>query len=158
VDYPASRLRPDSILMRVLEEVRRQGTVVDSQEILNDYFCSEFERWARLLDPRDDGIDPDDSTLYTERNFYSAFFADLRKSLREITIVSPFLTANRAQKFFNLFRSKVAEGIEVRIFTRTLKEQQGDMFQQADMVFEELKRIGARSTCAVCHSRRPARN
>jgi hypothetical protein len=30
----------------------------------------------------------------------------------------------------------------VRIFARTLKEQQGDMFQQADIVFEELKRIG----------------
>ena len=30
----------------------------------------------------------------------------------------------------------------MRIFTRTLKEQQGDMFQQAGMVFEELKRIG----------------
>lgn len=73
VDYLASRLRPDSILMRVLAEVRRRGTVVDSQEILNNYFCSEFDRWARLLDPHDDGIDPDDSTLYTERNFYSAF-------------------------------------------------------------------------------------
>ena len=108
--------------------------MIDSQEILTDYFCSEFERWARLLDPRDDGIDPDDSGLYTERNFYSAFFADLRKCIREIIIVSPFLTANRAQQFFNLFRSKVAEGIEVRIFTRTLKEQQGDMFKQADMV------------------------
>jgi hypothetical protein len=142
VDYLASRLRPDSILMRVLEQVRRRGTVVDSQEILSDYFCSEFERWARLLDPHDDGIDPDDSSLYTERNFYSAFFADLRKSTREIIIVSPFLTANRAQQFFNLFRSKVSEGIEVRVFTRSLKEQQGDMFHQADMVFEELKRSG----------------
>jgi superfamily I DNA and/or RNA helicase len=48
VDYLASRLRPDSILMRVLEEVRQRGTIVDSQEVLNDYFCDEFERWARL--------------------------------------------------------------------------------------------------------------
>src|SRR5262245_58249555 len=62
----------------------------------------------------DDGIDPDDSTLYTERNFYAAFFADLRKGVREIIIVSPFLTASRTQQFLNLFRSKVAEGIEVR--------------------------------------------
>lgn len=138
----ASRLRPDSILMRVLEQVRKRGTVEDSQEVLNDYFCAEFERWARLLDPHDDGIDPDDSTLYTERNFYAAFFADLRKGIREIIIVSPFLTASRTQQFLNLFRSKVAEGIEVRVFTRTLREQQGDMFQQAEMVFEALKRIG----------------
>lgn len=142
VDYLASRLRPDSILMRGLAEIRQRGTVVDSQEVLNDYFCDEFERWAGLLDPHDDAIDPNDSTLYTERNFYAAFFADLRKGIREIIIVSPFLTASRAQQFLNLFRSKVAEGIEVRVFTRTLREQQGDMLQQAEMVFEELKRIG----------------
>ena len=142
VDYLASRLKPDSILMRVLKEVRRWGTLLDPEEIVTDYFCAEFERWARMLDPRDDGINPEDSTLYTERNFYAAFFADLRKSNREIIIVSPFLTANRAQQFFNLFRSKVAEGIEVRVLTRTLREQQGDMFRQAEMVFEELDRIG----------------
>ena len=142
VDFLASRLRPDSILLRVLEEVRQRGTVLDSQEILNDYFCSEFDRWASLLDPHDAAIDPDDSTPYTERNFYGAFFADLRRAVREVIIVSPFLTASRAQQFFNLFRSKVAEGIEVRVFTRLLREQQGDMFQQAEIVFEELKRIG----------------
>jgi hypothetical protein len=142
VDYLASRLRHDSILRRVLEEVRQRGTIVDSQEILNDYFCSEFERWARFLDPHDDGIDPDDSTLYTERNFYAAFFADMRKSIREIIIVSPFLTASRTQHFINLFRSKVAEEIEIRVFTRTLRDQQGDMFRQAEMAFAELKRIG----------------
>jgi hypothetical protein len=109
---------------------------------VDNYFCDHFDRWARLLDPHDDGIDPNDSTLYTERNFYAAFFSDLRRASREIIIVSPFLTANRAQQFFNLFRSKVAEGIEVRIFARMLREQQGDMFQQAESVFEELKRIG----------------
>ncbi len=142
MDYLASRLRRDSILVRVLEQVRQRGTVVDSREIVNDYFCAEFERWARLLDPRDDRINPDDSTLYTERNFYAAFFADLRKSVREIIVVSPFVTASRTQQFLNLFRSKVDEGIEVRVFTRTVREQRGDLFQQAEIVFEELKRIG----------------
>jgi hypothetical protein len=140
--YLARRLRRDSILMQVLEQVRQRGTVVKSQDIVDDYFCEEFERWVRMLDPHDDGINPDDSTLYTERNVYAAFFADLRKAIREIILVSPFLTASRTQQFLNLFRLKVAEGIKVRIFTRTLAEQQGDMFQQAEMVFEELKHIG----------------
>lgn len=142
VHYLASRLRQGSILMRVLEEFRHRGTVVDSQEILTDYFCTEFSRWAGLLDPRDDGINPDDSTLYTERNFFAAFFADLRRSIREVIVVSPFMTASRTQQFLNLFRFMIAEGVEVRVFTRTLREQQGDMFQQAEMAFEELKRIG----------------
>ena len=142
VDYLTSKLRRNSILTRVLEEIRKRGVVVDSQEIVDNYFCDNIERWVSLLDPRNDEINPNDSTLYTERNFYAAFFADLRRAAREIIIVSPFLTANRAQQFFDLFRSKVADGIEVRIFTRMLREQQGDMLKQAENVFEELKRIG----------------
>jgi len=148
VDYLASRLRPDSILMRVLEEVRQRGTVVDSQEILNDYFCSEFERWARLLDPRDDGIDPDDSTSYTERNFYAAFFGDLRKAIGEIIIVSPFLAARRASQFFNLFREKIRQEVVIRVFTQPARRQSGPMVEQAQMVIEELQTIGVE----VCQS------
>ena len=142
LDYLGSKLRSDSILMRVLSELQRRGTVIDSQEIVDDYFCTDFERWALLLDPHNDEINPDDSTLYTERNFYAYFFADLRQAIREIVIVSPFLTSARAQQFFNLFRYKVAEGIEVRIFTKPKNQQQGDMFRQAELVFDELKRLG----------------
>lgn len=142
VAYLASRLRPDSILLRVLKEVWQRGTVVDSQEILSDYFCSEFERWARLLDPHDDGVDPDDSTLYTERNFYAAFFADLRKAEKEVIIVSPFLAAKRASQFFNLFREKVLRKIAVRVFTQPARSQSGPMAERAEMVIEELQRIG----------------
>lgn len=142
VAYLSSKMRRDSILLQVLEQLRRRGTVVDSRQIVPDYFCAEFDRWARMLDPRDDGIDPNDGTLYTERNFYAGFFADLRKSIREVIIVSPFLAATRAQRFFDLFRSKLADGLQVRVFTRTLREQQGDMFRQAEIVFEELKLVG----------------
>ena len=61
---------------------------MDSTQVVDDYFCSEFERWATLLDPHDDRIDPDNSSLYTERNFYAAFFADLRKATKDI-LLSP---------------------------------------------------------------------
>ena len=142
LQYLASKLRSDAILIKVLNEIRRRNPVVDSTQVVDDYFCSEFERWATLLDPHDDRIDPDNSSLYTERNFYASFFADLRKATKDIIIVSPFLTANRAQHFFNIFASKLAEGVEIRVFTRTRREQEGDMFRQAEMVFDELTKIG----------------
>lgn len=142
LSYLMANLDRHAVLVRVLEQVRHGGIVIDSRQIVEDYFCSDYERWSRLLNPHDDGIDPSDSTLYTERNFYAAFFADLRKAVREIIIVSPFLTASRAQQFFDLLRLKRADGVEVRVFTRTSREQQGDMLRQSDMVFEGLKQIG----------------
>ena len=143
VDYLASRLRPDSILMRVLDEVRIRGKVVDSREILDDYSCTEFDRWAGLLGPRDDGINPDDGTLYTERNFYAAFFADLRNSSQEIIIVSPFLSARRTRQFLNLFQSKCRNGVVVRVFTRTLQErEENNMRLQAEDLFLQLRDAG----------------
>lgn len=142
VSYLRSRLQRDAILLRVLQQVCTRGRIIDSREILPDYFCSDYERWAGILDPRDDGIDPNDGSLYTDRNFYAAFFADLRNSQKEIIVVSPFLTAARAQTFFDLFRAKVASGLQIRVFTRTRQEQQGDMFRQAEMVFDGLKAIG----------------
>jgi len=140
--YLSSKLRRDSVLVRVLEHMRRHGTVIDSQNIVNDYFCSDYERWSRLLNPHDDGIDPSESTLYTERNFYAAFFADLRKAAHEIIIVSPFLTANRAQQFFDLLRSKISTSVDVRVFTQTPRDGAGEMSRQGEMVIEGLNQIG----------------
>ena len=142
-DYLASKLRRDSILIRVLEQVRRHGTVIDSRQIVTDYFCSDYERWAALLNPHDDQITPEDSALYTAHNFYAAFFADLRKATREIIIVSPFLTASRAQQFFDLLRSKIASGVAVRVFTQALRDGAGDMSRQSEMVIDGLKQIHA---------------
>lgn len=143
VSYLASRLRHNAILKQVIDEMRRCGTVVDSRQVVEDYVCEDYERWATLLNPRNDEVDPSDGNLYTERNFYAAFFADLRSAEREIVVVSPFLTAARAQQFFDLLRRKIEDGIEVRIFTKKLREQQGDMFRQSEIVVEGLKQIGA---------------
>jgi len=142
VEYLFSKLGSGAILLKVLSEILEEGEVVDSQEIIDTYFCEDFERWAMLLDPHNDSIDPNASALYTERNFYAAFFADLRKALSEIVIVSPFLTAARTHQFFNLFRSKIAEGIEIRVFTKPLGEQRGNMLRQAEEVLAALKNMG----------------
>lgn len=141
-DYLKLKLAPNAILSEVLGQVERCGEVRDSQDVVDSYFCEDFERWSRLLDPHNDKLDPDDSTLYTEQNFFSAFFADLRRAQKEIIIVSPFLASNRAEHFLNLFRAKFAERTPIRVFTRTRREQRGDMFRQAEMVFDALKAVG----------------
>lgn len=140
--YLKSKLSRNSILLNILQDFQQDGIVRDSRTVVNDFVCSEYDRWASLLNPRTDHIDPDSGNLYTDRNFYAAFFNDLRHSSREIIIVSPFLTATRSQNFMDLFSSKLASGVEVRVFTRPLREQQGDMYRQSDLVVESLKNLG----------------
>src|SRR5262245_10534497 len=143
IEYLTSRLHPRSVLMRVIREAKGRGTVVDSQQVMTDYLCRDFERWSTMLNPRDDGIDPNDGSLYTERNFYSAFFADLRSAASEVIVVSPYLTASRAQAFFDLFQSKIAGGVSIRVFTKPMREQAGNMYRQAEMVLQKLRELKA---------------
>lgn len=140
--YLVQKLSPNSILAQVLAHMRRNADCRDSQEVVHNYFCDNFERWSRLLDPGKDGLDPANSTLYTEKNFFPFFFNDLWRAEKEIIIVSPFLASRRAQHFLNLFRTKVARGIPVRVFTQTRAVQRGDMFRQAEMVFDALSEAG----------------
>ena len=58
--------------------------------------------------------------------------------------VSPYMTVSRARQFCNLLRSKIAEGIVVRIYTLALREQQGYMHEQAKIIIEEFRHIGVR--------------
>jgi hypothetical protein len=143
LEYLDSKLRRDSVLRYVLKHLRLHATLVESQEVLKGYICEDFDRWKRILDPRSDGIDPTAGNIYTERNFYAAFFTDLRKAQREVIIVSPFLTASRVQHFLGLFRTKVSAGVRIRVFTRTIQEQRCEMLRQAEMVLQGLKQLGA---------------
>lgn len=138
--YLREKLSPNAVLSKVLAHMESYKR--DSQNVVDNYFCDNFERWTYLLTPHDDALNPDDSTLYTAKNFFAAFFADLRRAEREVIIVSPFLAAKRAQQFFDLFKAKVARGIAVRVFAQTRREQQGDMFRQAEMVFDALTDAG----------------
>ncbi len=145
VNYLESTLERNAILLRVLEEIRRRGgLVVDSQEILSGYSCSEFDKWARLLAPHTRGFDPSDSSAYTEHNFYGAFFTDLWRAEREIIIVSPFLTTRRTQQFFDLFHSKVTSGVTVKAVTRLLAERESHHRQMATALFDQMRKLGVK--------------
>ncbi len=137
-DYLGAKIDSNAKLSEVLAHIKTYGEVRDSQKIVGSYFCDNFERWSRLLDPHNDELDPADSTLYTEQNFFAAFFTDLWSAQNEIIIVSPFLASNRAQHFLDLFRAKISNAVSVRIFTQSRREQRGDMLRQAEMVFNAL--------------------
>ncbi len=117
--------------------------VIDSSAVLSGYICQDFERWKNIIEPPFYDEDPDEfGNLYTQNNFYPAFFADLRRAQEEIIIVSPFLAANRARQFFDIFGHKQSQGVKVKVFTKSKRAQERDQFRNAGEVFDEFKRIG----------------
>jgi superfamily I DNA and/or RNA helicase len=144
INYLESTLESDAVLIRILDKIRRLGgRLVNSQEILSGYFCSEFERWAEMLAPHASPFDANGWTPYTEQNFYPAFFTDLCKAEKEIIIVSPFLTIRRTQQFFDLFQSKISKGVRIRVVTRSLAEREGHQRQMAASIFDQMRRLHA---------------
>ena len=146
VNYLNLTLPEDSTMRRVLAEFSQRGVVVDAKEKYDVFSCAEFERWERLLNPNQGAVAPNDQTPYTERNFFGAFFADLRQATQEIVIVSAFLTTNRARKFYELFRWKVGSGVQIRVFTKSMAEREADFRERANIVLTELRNIGVRVT------------
>ncbi len=138
--YLSKRLHRDAVLLRVFKQARQKVTMVDSRKIVEDYVCEDFDRWARLLSPRFEAIHNEQTTSFTERNFYRAFFSDLRRSVREIIIVSPYVTLTRTTTFLDLFREKLAAGVKIRVFTTPRREQ--EMFRNSAMAVQALTDMG----------------
>lgn len=121
VNFLNSQLGGNAVMNRVLERIYNGGGhIVDPQTIAGGYFCSEFDKWAQLLTPNGGALDPNDTTPFTEHNFYGAFFTDLWKAETEIIIVSPFLSTLRCQQFFDFFRSKIVSGVKIKVITKSL--------------------------------------
>jgi len=143
VRYLRKKLPRDSYILRLIEEIQSNGDEIDTSSLLSGYLCDNFEKWKSFIEPPFDDVDPDElGNLYRESNFYPAFFADLWKARKEIIIVSPFVAANRASQFFDLFRYKKSKGVSIKVFTRPRKTQEKDMFLNAGEVFDELEGIG----------------
>lgn len=143
VKYLRRKLPSESYVRRLIEELMTKGKVIDSVDVLSGYICQDFERWKNIIEPPFYDEDPDEfGNLYTENNFYPAFFADLRLAKEELIIVSPYLAANRARQFFDIFGHKESQGVKVKVFTQPRRVQERDQYRNAGEVFDEFKDIG----------------
>jgi predicted nucleic acid-binding Zn-ribbon protein len=137
-----TRLSPSRFLMQILGECCRNGAVVDTSDLVDDYFCEDFDRLAANLLPIDDIEEPDGGSLYDEKNFFHAFINDLMNAEKEVTILSPFLTTRRAESFGNIFQSLVKRGVRVAVYTRPISSQSDVMAEEARRVIEALQQLG----------------
>ena len=87
---------------------------------------------------------PMSGDLFTERNFWAQFFQDLKKVKERLIILSPFVAVRRSSALMNYFQSMRDRGIEIKIITRPINQQTGKMAEQAEIVIEQLRRMGCK--------------
>ena len=87
--------------------------------------------------------EPVSGDLFTERNFWAQFFQDIKTVKERLIILSPFLSIRRSSMFMDYFQAMIRRGIEIRVYTRPINQQVGEMANQADVVIGQLRSIGA---------------
>jgi hypothetical protein len=139
-----SDLHPDSALSRIVRHFQQEAETLESETLVDNYFTTDFEKWAEaLLSVEAPTREPVSGDLYTERNFWAQFFQDLKTVKGRLIILSPFLSIRRSSMFMDYFRAMIMRGVEIRIYTRPVNQQVGEMANQADVVIRQLRSIGA---------------
>jgi len=143
-NYLLSSLHPDSALSRITRHFQREAETLESETLVDNYFSTDFEKWAdALLSAEAPTREPVSGDLYTEQNFWAQFFKDLKTVKERLIILSPFLSIRRSSMFADYFRAMIMRGIEIKIYTRPVNQQIGEMANQADIVIKQLRNIGA---------------
>lgn len=137
-----SDLHGDSVLSRMIHHFYGNAQQIPSENLVDSYFTSDFERWATTFLSTGGNRDPNPGQMYTEKNFWAKFFQDVMQSQQRLIIMSPFLSVRRSSNFMDSFRAMNGKGIDIRVYTRPSNQQTGEMANQADIVIDQLRSIG----------------
>jgi hypothetical protein len=80
----------------------------------------------------------------SERDFLDLFRADLATSTDQVTILSPFLSQNRAIHYYPVFHSLTARQVVVDVYSRPRYEQPESLREHFEQVERGLQRAGVR--------------
>lgn len=137
-------LHRDSALSRIIHHFQQEAETLESETLVDNYFTTDFEKWAgALLTTLAPTKEPVSGELFTERNFWAQFFQDLKTVKERLIILSPFLSIRRSSMFMDYFQAMIRRGIDIRIYTRPINQQVGEMANQADVVIRQLRSIDA---------------
>ena len=78
----------------------------------------------------------------SETNFFDSFRADLIKCQEQATILSPFLSYNRAVRYYPILQSLAARDVRIDIYAKPRNEQPESLQDTFDVVERGLKRRG----------------
>lgn len=141
--YLLSGLRHGAALRWVIQYFQEKGTILKSENLIDNYFTADFERFAEEVLPSPSNT-PDRGAggFYNEKNFWPQFFADLKTVQTRVIILSPFITIRRSGKLMDYFKAMMARGVKIQILTRPKYQQNPEMSDQTEMVVKQLRDIG----------------
>jgi phosphatidylserine/phosphatidylglycerophosphate/cardiolipin synthase-like enzyme len=97
------------------------------------------------------------TSLHDERTFYQAYLRDLRASRKEVIIESPFITSERMQTFWPVFRGLLERKVRVYIMTRDPKEHTSEYEEQSEVEIQKMEAEGIQVLlCVGNHHRKLA--
>ena len=140
-DYLVKRVGSDQSLCKLLTELEKEHTVVDSSEILSSYLNDRIAWADELLQPTEIDYEPEETTAYNQSNFYAAFLNDVRNAEKQVVILSPFVTGRRLDTIISTLRSQVDKGVSVNVVTKAAKEQSSLFGDRGDLI-EYMKESG----------------
>jgi len=114
--YLKTKLRSESILRQILEDVEANHPIVNTQE---------FFPFIKIPVERVESIKLDDAVpqFCNQAFFYKAFQKDLSQAEDKVVIISPFITQNRIASFEAIFRELHQKGVRTFIITKPFREQ-----------------------------------
>jgi len=137
-----SELGHQSLLSRILIHFQQQAEYIDSDRLVDNYFTTDFEKWANALLVATSAVKPISGELYTERNFWAQFLNDIKIVKQRLIILSPFVSIRRSGIFMDSFKAIVGRGVDITVYTRPTNQQVGEMANQSDVVLNQFRSIG----------------
>ncbi len=143
-DYISKNFLKDTAIRNIISLFIQNGREIPSSSIIENYVASEFEKWVEVLHTPTPTIDYSTTNLYTEKNFWPAFLSDLQNTQTSVTIMSPFVSLNRAGRLMDTIQVLKKKKVNVQIYTRPPEEHQGTLIEHSRQVVDQLQKIGAK--------------
>jgi superfamily I DNA and/or RNA helicase len=132
-----------ALLSRIISYLQQKAECIKSECLVDNYFTADFEKWADvLLSSKDTIAEPVSGELYTEHNFWDQFLQDIKIVKQRLIILSPFVSIRRSTRFMDLFKAMVDRNVEIKIYTRPISQQVGEMANQSNIVLNQCRSIG----------------
>ncbi len=142
-DYFFSVINKHSMILRILELFSSGGCEISSEEFIDSYLVTDFDRYASALIETPTSFEITDSSLYTEKTFWPSFLKDILSVKKSLLIMSPFASLRRAGQMMDYFRTLLNRNADLRIITRPPSQQGGKLSEHAEEVIKHLEALGA---------------